>query len=59
MGLLGSRWNRKKYNNEYDNRFIEPTEGTIVIDGFDVEKKPRKAKKKLGICQRECQYTQI
>ena len=28
--------------------YIEPTEGTIVIDGYDISKKPRKAKREIG-----------
>lgn len=28
--------------------YIEPTEGTIIVDGFDMEKKAQKAKKEIG-----------
>ena len=28
--------------------FIEPTEGRIVVDGYDISKKPKKAKKQIG-----------
>lgn len=28
--------------------FIEPTSGKIIVDGYDIDKKPKKAKKEIG-----------
>ena len=28
--------------------FIEPTSGRIIVDGYDISKKPRKAKRQIG-----------
>ena len=28
--------------------FIEPTEGEIIIEGYDISKKPKKAKSQIG-----------
>ena len=48
IGLLGPNGAGKSTTMNMITGFIEPTEGTIVIDGFDIEKKPRKAKKEIG-----------
>ncbi len=32
--------------------FIEPTEGQIIVNGFDISKKPKKAKKQIGYMPR-------
>ena len=28
--------------------FIEPTEGEILVEGYDISKKPKKAKSQIG-----------
>ena len=48
IGLLGPNGAGKSTTMNMITGFIEPTEGTIVIDGFDIEKKPIKAKKEIG-----------
>ena len=48
VGFLGPNGAGKSTTMNMITGFIEPTEGTIVIDGFDIEKKPRKAKKEIG-----------
>ena len=48
IGFLGPNGAGKSTTMNMITGFIEPTEGTIVIDGFDIEKKPRKAKKEIG-----------
>ena len=47
IGLLGPNGAGKSTTMNMITGFIEPTEGTIVIDGFDIEKKQRKAKKEI------------
>ena len=39
--------------------YIEQTSGEIVVDGFDMLKKPKKPKEKLAICQKEYHYILI
>ncbi len=48
VGLLGPNGAGKSTTMNMLTGFIEPTEGEIIIDGFDMEKKPLKAKKQIG-----------
>ena len=48
IGLLGPNGAGKSTTMNMITGFIEPTEGTIVIDGYDISKKPRKAKREIG-----------
>jgi len=48
IGLLGPNGAGKSTTMNMITGFIEPTEGQIIVDGFDILKKPRKAKKQIG-----------
>ena len=48
IGLLGPNGAGKSTTMNMITGYIEPTEGTIVIDGYDISKKPKKAKKEIG-----------
>ncbi len=48
IGLLGPNGAGKSTTMNMITGFIEPTEGTIVIDGYDMSKKPKKAKREIG-----------
>ena len=48
IGLLGPNGAGKSTTMNMITGYIEPTEGTIVIDGYDISKKPRKAKREIG-----------
>lgn len=48
VGLLGPNGAGKTTTMNMITGFIEPTEGTIEINGFDIMKKTKKAKKEIG-----------
>lgn len=48
VGLLGQNGAGKSTTMNMITGFIEPTEGTIIINGFDIMKKSLKAKKQIG-----------
>ena len=48
IGLLGPNGAGKSTTMNMITGYIEPTEGTIVIDGYDISKKAKKAKKEIG-----------
>ena len=48
VGLLGPNGAGKSTTMNMLTGFIEQTEGEIVIDGYDMLKKPKKAKKEIG-----------
>ena len=48
VGLLGPNGAGKSTTMNMITGFIEPTEGEIIIDGNDILKKPKKAKKQIG-----------
>ena len=48
IGLLGKNGAGKTTTMNMITGFIEPTEGTIIIDGFDIEKKPKNVKSLIG-----------
>lgn len=48
IGLLGPNGAGKTTTMNMITGFIEPTEGEIIIDGYDILKKPQKAKKQIG-----------
>ena len=56
IGLLGPNGAGKSTTMNMITGFIEQTEGEIIIDGYDMLKKPKKAKK--GICQKVFHYIQ-
>jgi len=48
IGLLGPNGAGKSTTMNMITGYIESTEGTIIIDGYDISKKPKKAKKEIG-----------
>lgn len=48
VGLLGPNGAGKSTTMNMITGFIEPTEGQIIVNGFDIAKKPKKAKKQIG-----------
>ncbi|MFR6658557.1 MAG: ABC transporter ATP-binding protein [Clostridia bacterium] len=48
IGLLGPNGAGKSTTMNMITGFIEQTEGEIIIDGYDMLKKPKKAKKEMG-----------
>ena len=48
VGLLGANGAGKSTTMNMITGFIEPTEGEIIIDGYDILKKAKKAKKQIG-----------
>ena len=48
IGLLGPNGAGKSTTMNMITGFIEQTEGEIIIDGYDMLKKPKKAKKEIG-----------
>lgn len=48
VGFLGRNGAGKTTTMSMITGFIEPTEGTIIVNGYDVDKKPKKAKEMIG-----------
>jgi len=48
VGFLGPNGAGKSTTMNMLTGYIEPTAGTIIVDGFDIEKKPRQVKAKMG-----------
>ena len=48
VGLLGQNGAGKSTTMNMITGFIEPTEGTIIVNGFDIMRKSLKAKKQIG-----------
>ena len=48
VGFLGPNGAGKSTTMNMITGFIEPTSGRIIIDGYDISKKPRKAKRQIG-----------
>lgn len=48
VGLLGSNGAGKSTTMNMITGFIEPTEGTIKVNGYDVSRQPAKAKEQIG-----------
>ena len=48
IGLLGQNGAGKSTTMNMITGFIEPTQGSIAINGYDISKKPKKAKKQIG-----------
>lgn len=48
VGFLGPNGAGKSTTMNMITGFIEPTEGSIFIDGLDIERKPNKVKSKIG-----------
>ena len=48
VGFLGPNGAGKSTTMNMITGFIEPSSGRIIVDGYDVSKKPKKAKKQIG-----------
>ena len=48
IGLLGPNGAGKSTTMNMITGYIEPTEGEIVINGYDISKRPKKAKLQIG-----------
>ena len=48
VGFLGPNVAGKSTTMNMITGFIEPTSGKIIVDGYDISKKPRKAKRQIG-----------
>ena len=48
VGFLGPNGAGKSTTMNMITGFIEPTSGRIIVDGYDIYKKPRKAKRQIG-----------
>ncbi len=48
VGLLGPNGAGKSTTMNMITGYIEPTEGQIIIEGYDISKKPKKAKEQIG-----------
>ncbi len=48
IGLLGQNGAGKTTTMNMITGFMEPTEGQIIVNGYDILKKPKKAKKQIG-----------
>ena len=46
VGFLGPNGAGKSTTMNMITGFIEPSEGKIIVDGYDISKKPKKAKNK-------------
>ena len=48
VGFLGPNGAGKSTTMNMITGFIEPSEGKIIVDGYDISKKPKKAKRQIG-----------
>lgn len=48
VGFLGPNGAGKSTTMNMITGFIEPTSGRIIVDGYDISKKPRRAKRQIG-----------
>jgi len=48
LGFLGPNGAGKSTTMNMITGYVEPTEGTIIVEGFDISQKPKKAKKQIG-----------
>ena len=48
VGFLGPNGAGKSTTMNMITGFIEPTSGRIIVDGYDISKKPKKAKRQIG-----------
>ena len=48
VGFLGPNGAGKSTTMNMITGFIEPTSGKIIVDGYDISKKPKKAKRQIG-----------
>ncbi len=48
VGFLGRNGAGKSTTMNMITGFIEPTEGEIIVDGYNIDKKPKKVKKEIG-----------
>ena len=48
VGFLGPNGAGKSTTMNMITGFIEPSDGRIIVDGYDISKKPKKAKRQIG-----------
>ena len=48
VGFLGPNGAGKSTTMNMITGFIEPSDGRIIVDGYDISKKPQKAKRQIG-----------
>jgi len=48
LGFLGPNGAGKSTTMNMITGYIEPTEGSIIVEGYDISKKPKQAKKQIG-----------
>lgn len=48
VGFLGPNGAGKSTTMNMITGFIEPTSGKIIVDGYNISKKPKKAKRQIG-----------
>ena len=48
VGFLGRNGAGKSTTMNMITGFIEPTEGEIIVDGYDIDQKPKKVKRQIG-----------
>lgn len=48
VGFLGPNGAGKSTTMNMITGYVEPTSGRIIVDGYDISKKPRKAKRQIG-----------
>ena len=48
LGFLGPNGAGKSTTMNMITGYIEPTEGNIIVEGYDISKKPKQAKKQIG-----------
>ena len=48
VGFLGRNGAGKSTTMNMITGFIEPTEGSIIVNGYDVDRKPKKVKEQIG-----------
>ena len=53
IGLLGPNGAGKSTTMNMITGYIEPTEGEIIVNGYDISKKPKKAKAQIGYMPEE------
>ena len=56
LGLLGQNGAGKSTTMNMITGFIEPTKGSIIVNGYDISKKPISAKKQIGYMPENAPY---
>ena len=59
VGFLGPNGAGKSTTMNMITGYIDPTQGQIIVNGVDVGKRPRKAKKQIGYMPESVSYTHL